>query len=100
MKITICVICIIYYNIFIVPSQPTDFKGEAKSETSILLSWNPPTQTGQDNQIVGYELLYKKGDDKEEVRTWTVVGKRLRSSHNWCHCLCSGWLYKLYFLGF
>uniref|UniRef100_A0A672MD25 Receptor-type tyrosine-protein phosphatase S n=1 Tax=Sinocyclocheilus grahami TaxID=75366 RepID=A0A672MD25_SINGR len=34
-----------------VPSQPTDFKGEAKSETSILLSWNPPTQTGQDNQI-------------------------------------------------
>ncbi|XP_016104617.1 receptor-type tyrosine-protein phosphatase delta-like isoform X9 [Sinocyclocheilus grahami] len=51
-----------------VPSQPTDFKGEAKSETSILLSWNPPTQTGQDNQIVGYELLYKKGDDKEEKR--------------------------------
>jgi len=50
-----------------VPSQPTDFKGEAKSETSILLSWNPPTQTGQDNQIIGYELLYKKGDDKEEV---------------------------------
>uniref|UniRef100_A0A8C1N6A7 Receptor-type tyrosine-protein phosphatase S n=1 Tax=Cyprinus carpio TaxID=7962 RepID=A0A8C1N6A7_CYPCA len=51
-----------------VPSQPTDFKGEAKSETSILLSWNPPTQTGQDNQIIGYELLYKKGDDKEEKR--------------------------------
>ncbi|XP_016388254.1 receptor-type tyrosine-protein phosphatase delta-like, partial [Sinocyclocheilus rhinocerous] len=51
-----------------VPSQPTDFKGEAKSETSILLSWNLPTQTGQDNQIVGYELLYKKGDDKEEKR--------------------------------
>uniref|UniRef100_A0A671N134 Receptor-type tyrosine-protein phosphatase S n=1 Tax=Sinocyclocheilus anshuiensis TaxID=1608454 RepID=A0A671N134_9TELE len=51
-----------------VPSQPTDFKGEAKSETSILLSWNPPTQTGQDNQIVGYELLYKKGDGKEEKR--------------------------------
>ncbi|XP_051577763.1 receptor-type tyrosine-protein phosphatase S-like isoform X12 [Myxocyprinus asiaticus] len=51
-----------------VPSQPTDFKGEAKSETSILLSWNPPTQTGQDNQIIGYELIYKKGDDKEEKR--------------------------------
>ncbi|XP_051757166.1 receptor-type tyrosine-protein phosphatase delta isoform X42 [Ctenopharyngodon idella] len=51
-----------------VPSQPTDFKGEAKSETSILLSWNPPTQSGQDNQIIGYELLYKKGDDKEEKR--------------------------------
>ncbi|XP_059375013.1 receptor-type tyrosine-protein phosphatase delta-like isoform X30 [Carassius carassius] len=51
-----------------VPSQPTDFKGEAKSETSILLLWNPPTQTGQDNQIIGYELLYKKGDDKEEKR--------------------------------
>lgn len=52
---------------FPVPSQPTDFKGEAKSETSILLSWIAPAQTGQDNQIMGYELLYKKGDDKEEV---------------------------------
>ncbi|XP_052353176.1 receptor-type tyrosine-protein phosphatase delta-like isoform X16 [Oncorhynchus keta] len=51
-----------------VPSQPTDFKGEAKSETSILLSWIAPAQTGQDNQIMGYELLYKKGDDKEEKR--------------------------------
>ncbi|XP_062305446.1 receptor-type tyrosine-protein phosphatase delta-like isoform X24 [Osmerus eperlanus] len=51
-----------------VPSQPTDFKGEAKSETSILLSWVAPAQTGQDNPITGYELLYKKGDDKEEKR--------------------------------
>ncbi|KAJ8262302.1 hypothetical protein GJAV_G00164920 [Gymnothorax javanicus] len=51
-----------------VPSQPTDFKAEAKSETSILLSWIPPVQSGQDNQITGYELLYKKGDDKEEKR--------------------------------
>ncbi|XP_073763885.1 receptor-type tyrosine-protein phosphatase delta isoform X40 [Danio rerio] len=66
-----------------VPSQPTDFKGEAKSETSILLSWNPPTQTGQDNQIIGYELLYKKGDDKEEKRvsfepTTTYLLKELK----------------------
>ncbi|XP_036406851.1 receptor-type tyrosine-protein phosphatase delta-like isoform X12 [Megalops cyprinoides] len=51
-----------------VPSQPTDFKAEAKSETSILLSWIPPAQNGQDNQITGYELLYKKRDDKEEKR--------------------------------
>ncbi|KAJ8382903.1 hypothetical protein SKAU_G00036810 [Synaphobranchus kaupii] len=51
-----------------VPSQPTDFKGEAKSETSILLSWIPPAQNGQDNQITGYELLYKKGEDTEEKR--------------------------------
>ncbi|XP_061108053.1 receptor-type tyrosine-protein phosphatase delta-like [Conger conger] len=51
-----------------VPSQPTDFKAEAKSETSIVLSWIPPVQNGQDNQITGYELLYKKGDDKEEKR--------------------------------
>ncbi|XP_073715239.1 receptor-type tyrosine-protein phosphatase delta isoform X26 [Misgurnus anguillicaudatus] len=66
-----------------VPSQPTDFKGEAKSETSILLSWNPPTQSGQDNQIIGYELLYKTGDDKEEKRvsfepTTTYLLKDLR----------------------
>ncbi|XP_030578624.1 receptor-type tyrosine-protein phosphatase S isoform X2 [Archocentrus centrarchus] len=51
-----------------VPSQPTDFKGEAKSETSILLSWNAPAQTGQENQVTGYELLYRKRDDKEEKR--------------------------------
>ncbi|XP_059210768.1 receptor-type tyrosine-protein phosphatase S-like isoform X4 [Centropristis striata] len=49
-----------------VPSQPTDFKGEAKSETSILLSWVAPAQTGQENQITGYELMYKKRGGKEE----------------------------------
>ncbi|KAM9717786.1 receptor-type tyrosine-protein phosphatase delta isoform 15-T15 [Menidia menidia] len=51
-----------------VPSQPTDFKGEAKSETSILLSWNAPPQTGQENAVTGYELMYRKKDDKEEKR--------------------------------
>ncbi|XP_072232149.1 receptor-type tyrosine-protein phosphatase delta-like isoform X27 [Leuresthes tenuis] len=51
-----------------VPSQPTDFKGEAKSETSILLSWNAPAQTGQENSVTGYELMYRKKDDKEEKR--------------------------------
>uniref|UniRef100_A0A665XFJ8 Receptor-type tyrosine-protein phosphatase S n=1 Tax=Echeneis naucrates TaxID=173247 RepID=A0A665XFJ8_ECHNA len=51
-----------------VPSQPTDFKGEAKSETSILLSWIAPAQTGQENQITGYELIYRKRDEKEEKR--------------------------------
>ena len=50
-----------------VPSQPTDLRGEAKSETSILLSWVAPAQTGQENQITGYELMYRKRDDKEEV---------------------------------
>ncbi|XP_037614412.1 receptor-type tyrosine-protein phosphatase delta-like isoform X32 [Sebastes umbrosus] len=51
-----------------VPSQPTDFRGEAKSETSILLSWIAPAQTGQENSITGYELMYRKRDDKEEKR--------------------------------
>uniref|UniRef100_A0AAV2KRG3 Receptor-type tyrosine-protein phosphatase S n=1 Tax=Knipowitschia caucasica TaxID=637954 RepID=A0AAV2KRG3_KNICA len=51
-----------------VPSQPTDFKGEAKSETSILLSWVTPAQSGQENLITGYELMYRKRDDKEEKR--------------------------------
>ncbi|XP_075307613.1 receptor-type tyrosine-protein phosphatase delta isoform X13 [Odontesthes bonariensis] len=51
-----------------VPSQPTDFKGEAKSETSILLSWNAPAQTGQENSVTGYELMYRKKDDKDEKR--------------------------------
>uniref|UniRef100_A0A3Q1H6B4 Receptor-type tyrosine-protein phosphatase S n=1 Tax=Acanthochromis polyacanthus TaxID=80966 RepID=A0A3Q1H6B4_9TELE len=51
-----------------VPSQPTDFKGEAKSETSILLSWIAPAQTGQENQVTGYELMYRKRDDRDEKR--------------------------------
>ncbi|XP_056883704.1 receptor-type tyrosine-protein phosphatase S isoform X31 [Takifugu flavidus] len=49
-----------------VPSQPTDFRAEAKSETSVLLSWIAPAQTGQENQITGYELVYRKSDDAEE----------------------------------
>ncbi|XP_019717486.1 receptor-type tyrosine-protein phosphatase delta-like isoform X18 [Hippocampus comes] len=49
-----------------VPSQPSEFKGEAKSETSILLSWIAPPQGGPDNQITGYELVYRRADDTEE----------------------------------
>ncbi|XP_071388161.1 protein tyrosine phosphatase receptor type Db isoform X11 [Centroberyx affinis] len=51
-----------------VPSQPSDFKGEAKSETSILLSWVAPPQSGPDNQITGYELVYRRADDTEEKK--------------------------------
>ncbi|XP_028330183.1 receptor-type tyrosine-protein phosphatase S isoform X29 [Gouania willdenowi] len=66
-----------------VPSQPTDFKGEAKSETSILLSWVTPAQTGQENQVTGYELMYRKREDKEEKRisfepTTTYLLKELK----------------------
>ncbi|XP_054906988.1 receptor-type tyrosine-protein phosphatase delta isoform X14 [Poeciliopsis prolifica] len=66
-----------------VPSQPTDFKGEAKSETSILLSWNAPAQTGLENQVTGYELTYRKKDDKDEKRisfepTTTYLLKELK----------------------
>ncbi|XP_030207652.1 receptor-type tyrosine-protein phosphatase delta isoform X4 [Gadus morhua] len=49
-----------------VPSQPSDFKGEAKSETSILLSWVAPPQSSPDNQITGYELVYRRPDHTEE----------------------------------
>ncbi|XP_035385705.1 receptor-type tyrosine-protein phosphatase delta isoform X1 [Electrophorus electricus] len=66
-----------------VPSQPTDFRAEAKSETSVLLSWVSPPQSGQDSQITGYELLYKRKDEKEENRvsfepTTTYLLKELR----------------------
>uniref|UniRef100_A0A3P9P415 Receptor-type tyrosine-protein phosphatase delta n=1 Tax=Poecilia reticulata TaxID=8081 RepID=A0A3P9P415_POERE len=58
-----------------VPSQPLDFKGEAKSETSILLSWvAPSTQGGPDSQITGYELVYRRVDDTEEVGTGKTDG--------------------------
>ncbi|XP_058496353.1 protein tyrosine phosphatase receptor type Db isoform X7 [Solea solea] len=49
-----------------VPSQPLQFKGEAKSETSILLSWVAPPQVGPDNQITGYEVVYRRADETEE----------------------------------
>uniref|UniRef100_A0A665WHF1 Receptor-type tyrosine-protein phosphatase delta n=1 Tax=Echeneis naucrates TaxID=173247 RepID=A0A665WHF1_ECHNA len=51
-----------------VPSQPSEFKGEAKSETSILLSWVAPPQGGPDNQITGYELVYRRADNTEEKK--------------------------------
>ncbi|XP_042285147.1 protein tyrosine phosphatase receptor type Db isoform X6 [Thunnus maccoyii] len=51
-----------------VPSQPSEFKGEAKSETSILLSWVAPPQGGPDNQITGYELVYRRADETEEKK--------------------------------
>ncbi|CAL8331769.1 unnamed protein product [Merluccius merluccius] len=51
-----------------VPSQPSDFKGEAKSETSILLSWVAPPQSGPDNTITGYELVYRRTDQTEEKK--------------------------------
>ncbi|XP_068447948.1 protein tyrosine phosphatase receptor type Db isoform X12 [Clinocottus analis] len=51
-----------------VPSQPSEFKGEAKSETSILLSWVAPPQGGPDNQITGYELVHRRADDTEEKK--------------------------------
>ncbi|XP_072318760.1 protein tyrosine phosphatase receptor type Db isoform X10 [Eucyclogobius newberryi] len=51
-----------------VPSQPSEFKGEAKSETSILLSWVAPPQGGPDNQITGYELVYRRSDETEEKK--------------------------------
>ncbi|KAJ0033046.1 hypothetical protein NQD34_000153 [Periophthalmus magnuspinnatus] len=54
-----------------VPSQPSEFKGEAKSETSILLSWVAPPQGGPDHQITGYELVYRRSDETEENITCT-----------------------------
>ncbi|XP_009316678.1 receptor-type tyrosine-protein phosphatase S isoform X8 [Aptenodytes patagonicus] len=46
-----------------VPGQPMNFQAEAKTETSIVLSWSPPRQ----EIIVKYELLYKEGDHGREV---------------------------------
>ncbi|XP_044128428.1 receptor-type tyrosine-protein phosphatase delta isoform X17 [Bufo gargarizans] len=45
-----------------VPSQPLNFKAEAESETSILLSWTPP----RSDTISRYKLYYKEGDHAEE----------------------------------
>ena len=47
-----------------VPGQPMNFRAEAKSETSIGLSWSPPRQ----ESIIKYELLFREGDHGREVR--------------------------------
>uniref|UniRef100_G3SPU3 protein-tyrosine-phosphatase n=1 Tax=Loxodonta africana TaxID=9785 RepID=G3SPU3_LOXAF len=45
-----------------VPGQPMNFRAEAKSETSIGLSWSPPRQ----ESIIKYELLFREGDHGRE----------------------------------
>ncbi|XP_030648177.1 receptor-type tyrosine-protein phosphatase S-like [Chanos chanos] len=50
-----------------IPSQPTELKVEVKSETSVLLSWVPPAQSGSDS-ITGYELIYRLADNPEEQK--------------------------------
>uniref|UniRef100_A0A8C0WGX9 Receptor-type tyrosine-protein phosphatase S n=1 Tax=Castor canadensis TaxID=51338 RepID=A0A8C0WGX9_CASCN len=46
-----------------VPGQPMNLRAEAKSETSIGLSWSPPRQ----ESIIRYELLFREGDRGREV---------------------------------
>ncbi|KAG8454511.1 hypothetical protein GDO86_000939 [Hymenochirus boettgeri] len=47
-----------------VPGQPMNFRAEAKSETSIGLTWSPPRQ----DSILKYELSYKEGERGIEIR--------------------------------
>ncbi|XP_074834404.1 receptor-type tyrosine-protein phosphatase S isoform X5 [Carettochelys insculpta] len=46
-----------------VPGQPMNFQAEAKTETSIRLSWSPPRQ----ETIVKYELDYREGDHGKPI---------------------------------
>nr|XP_044990607.1 receptor-type tyrosine-protein phosphatase S isoform X14 [Jaculus jaculus] len=46
-----------------VPGQPMNLRAEAKSETSIGLSWSPPRQ----ESVIKYELLFREGDRGREV---------------------------------
>ena len=55
-----------------VPGQPMNFRAEAKSETSIGLSWSPPRQ----ESIIKYELLFREGDHGREVRGGVGGGGR------------------------
>ncbi|XP_012878110.1 PREDICTED: receptor-type tyrosine-protein phosphatase S [Dipodomys ordii] len=45
-----------------VPGQPMNLRAEAKSETSIGLSWSAPRQ----ESIIKYELLFREGDRGRE----------------------------------
>ncbi|XP_060038056.1 receptor-type tyrosine-protein phosphatase S [Erinaceus europaeus] len=46
-----------------VPGQPMNFRAEAKSETSISLSWSPPRQ----ETVTKYELVFREGDAGTEI---------------------------------
>ncbi|XP_058513742.1 receptor-type tyrosine-protein phosphatase S isoform X3 [Ochotona princeps] len=46
-----------------VPGQPMNLRAEARSETSIGLTWSPPRV----DSIIKYELLFKEGDRGHEV---------------------------------
>ncbi|XP_040595146.1 receptor-type tyrosine-protein phosphatase S isoform X1 [Mesocricetus auratus] len=46
-----------------VPGQPMNLRAEAKSETSIGLSWSAPRQ----ESVIKYELLFREGDRGREV---------------------------------
>uniref|UniRef100_A0A452RIY3 protein-tyrosine-phosphatase n=1 Tax=Ursus americanus TaxID=9643 RepID=A0A452RIY3_URSAM len=58
-----------------VPGQPMNFRAEAKSETSIGLSWSPPRQ----DSIIKYELLFREGDHGREVPRGAVWGAGRRA---------------------
>ncbi|KAL4679725.1 hypothetical protein H8959_009375 [Pygathrix nigripes] len=45
------------------PGQPMNLRAEARSETSITLTWSPPRQ----ESIIKYELLFREGDHGREV---------------------------------
>ncbi|XP_078525688.1 receptor-type tyrosine-protein phosphatase S isoform X1 [Lissotriton helveticus] len=46
-----------------VPGQPMNFRAEAKTETSIMLTWSPPRQ----ESVISYELYYKEGPHGKEI---------------------------------
>ncbi|XP_060227274.1 receptor-type tyrosine-protein phosphatase S isoform X11 [Meriones unguiculatus] len=46
-----------------VPGQPMNLRAEAKSETSIGLSWSAPRQ----ESVIKYELLFREGERGREV---------------------------------
>ncbi|XP_029470477.1 receptor-type tyrosine-protein phosphatase S isoform X14 [Rhinatrema bivittatum] len=52
-----------------VPGQPMNFRAEAKTETSIGLSWSPSRQ----ENIVKYELSYKEDLGKEVLKSFEPV---------------------------
>lgn len=59
----------------LVPGQPLNFKAEPESETSILLSWTPP----RSDTIASYELVYRDGEQGEEVR---LIHKKKKKTRN------------------
>ena len=62
-----CSIYFTYVNFLIVPSgPPLNFNTKLTSDTSVILTWDPPAEQHRNGEITGYEIKYKQTNASNE----------------------------------